>query len=74
MLSVGLFVVVLVLAFVERRELARDLDDDLVTSPFASAPQAPEARRRRGWVAVLVPSCVIPVGYLVLATFSWLYA
>ncbi|MEH0971372.1 hypothetical protein V6U77_09595 [Micromonospora sp. CPCC 205546] len=73
-LSVGLFVVVGVLAFVEGRELARDLDDDLVTSPFASAPRAPEAGRSRRWMAVLVPSCLLPVGYLVLATFSWIYA
>lgn len=73
-LAVGLFVVVLVLAFVEHRELARDLDDDLVTSPFAAVAQAPQAGGKRRWMAVLVPSCLIPVGYLVLAAFSWIYA
>ncbi|GIJ24229.1 hypothetical protein [Micromonospora lutea] len=70
-ISIGLFVVVLVLALVEHRELTRDVDDNLVTSPLAPASEARGKRAR--WI-VLVPSYAIPVAYLVLATFSWILA
>ncbi|MDT0529435.1 hypothetical protein RM555_10595 [Micromonospora sp. DSM 115977] len=73
-LSLGLFVVVGVLAFVEHRELARDGDGDLVTSPFAPVPGAPRVGERRRRLAALVPSCSVPVAYLVLAAVSWVFA
>lgn len=72
--SIGLFAVVLVLAWIEHRELARGLGDDLVTSPLAPAPEASEARKSSSRWAVLAPSCLIPVAYLAIATFSWIFA
>ncbi|GAA1434456.1 hypothetical protein GCM10009616_28950 [Microlunatus lacustris] len=72
--AVGLFVAVLVLAWVEYRELAGDDERDLVTSPLTPAPGRPKTTsRHRLWTALL-PACLIPATYLVLATFNWLIA
>jgi hypothetical protein len=72
--AVGLFVAVLGLAWWEHRELARNLDDDLVTSPLSAVTGSPagEGTRRR-WTALL-PACMIPVAYLVLAAVGWMLA
>ncbi|WP_324653451.1 hypothetical protein [Georgenia sp. H159] len=70
--TVVLFVVVVALAVAEFRELARDADSDLVTSPLP-APQAPATGDRRRLVALL-PSALIPVGYVVLSAVAWVLA
>jgi hypothetical protein len=70
--AVGLFVAVLVLAWVEYRELTSDDDRDLVTSPLTPAPGVPETTsRHRRWTA-LMPACLIPATFLAYATFNWL--
>lgn len=72
--AVGLFVVVLLLAWCERRELARELDDDLVTSPLAPQPGATATGgSRRRWTTLL-PACMIPLAYLALSAFGWAFA
>ena len=72
--AVGLFVAVLGLAWWELRELARGLGDDLVTSPLPPEAGSPagEGTLRR-WT-VLLPACMIPVTYPVLAAFGWMLA
>lgn len=69
--TVALFLVVVILAVVEYRELARDGDGDLVTSPLAPAPQAPTPRNRQRLTAFL-PSALIPLAYIVLCAVAWL--
>jgi hypothetical protein len=73
-MAIGLFVVVLVLAWGEYRELSRDLDTDLVTSPLVPEPGTSEtAAIHQHWITVL-PAFLMPMTYLVLATFGWLFA
>lgn len=67
--TVALFAVVVVLAAVEYRELAKDADADLVTSPLAPAPQAPTPRRRS--LVTLLPAALVPVAYVVLSAVPW---
>lgn len=69
--SVGLLAVVLVLAWAEHRELARDAGDDLVTSPLEPAAAVRQRRLRR---TALVPAGLVPLAYLALATTHWLTA
>lgn len=71
--SLGLFVLVLVLAWLEYRELARDAAGDLVTSPLTPAPGVAAAATRVR-LAALLPACLIPATYLTLAAFSWILA
>lgn len=68
-ITVALFVVVVVLAVVEHRELTSD--DDQVTSPLATAPEAP-TRRGRGHLAAHLPAVLVPLAYVVLAALPWL--
>ncbi len=65
---------VLVPAWWELRELARDPGGDLVTSPLlpATGAGAGEGTRRR-WTAVL-PALLVPVAYPVLAVVGWVLA
>ncbi|MCM3661568.1 hypothetical protein M3148_11295 [Georgenia satyanarayanai] len=65
--AVALFVVVVVLAVLEHRELTSD--DDTVTSPLppADAPAAP----RRGRFAALMPPVLVPLAYVVFAALPW---
>jgi len=72
--SIGLFLAVLVLAWVEYRELARDAEGDRVTSPLATTLAQPTATERHRRWAALLPAGLIPAAYLALATFSWLLA
>lgn len=72
--AVGLFAVVLVLAWWEHRVLVRDLGTDLVTSPLSPVSGTPgTARRRRRWTALL-PAGMLPLAYLVLSAVGWLLA
>lgn len=74
LMAMGLFAVVVILAWLEYRELAGDLDDNLVTSPLSPAPGVPATSgNRRRWIAIL-PACLIPLAYLVLAAFGWIFA
>ena len=72
--AVGLFVAVLVLAWIEYRELAGDAEDELVTSPLSATPGQPQTREGRGRRITLLLASLIPVAYLALATFGWLFA
>lgn len=72
--SVGLFVVVVVLAWFEYRELGREAGGDLVTSPLAPLWEGSSAPGRRARLSSLVPAFLIPVTYLVLATVFWVLA
>ena len=61
-------------AFSARLELGRDLDADLVTSPLSPEPGTSEtAGIHQHWVTIL-PAFLMPMTYLVLATFGWLFA
>ncbi|MGY1855170.1 hypothetical protein [Modestobacter sp. SYSU DS0290] len=72
--AIGLFVAVLVLAWIEYRELARDIEGDLVTSPLDTPTGQPAATaRHRRWVTV-APAYVGPAAYLVFAALGWLAA
>jgi hypothetical protein len=71
---VGLFVAVLVLAWVSYRALVRDAGDDLVTSPLnapTGQPTATSGHRRR---AAIVSACLVPVAYLAFTALGWLVA
>lgn len=72
--SVGLFVVVLVLAWFEHRELGRDAGGDLVTSPLAPTSERSSAPGKRALLSSLVPALLIPISYLVLAAVFWVLA
>lgn len=73
-IAIALFVVVLALAWVEYRELTRDTDGDLVTSPLPAVPeQANATTSRRRWTT-LAPVCLVPAAYLVFAASNWLSA
>ena len=72
--AAGLFVAVLVLAWVEYRELAGDDKRDLVPSPLDPAPGLPETTSRHQRWTALLPACLIPATYLALATLDWLIA
>ncbi len=74
LVAVGLFAAVLVLAWIEYRELARDVDSDLVTSPLAVTTGQPTATSSAARRAALAPACLIPAAYLAFAAFSWLVA
>ncbi|MGY1847140.1 hypothetical protein [Blastococcus sp. SYSU DS1021] len=65
--AVGLFGVVVVLAWLEYRELA---NDDLVTSPLPPAAGDGGQQVRRRWNA-LVPTALVPVCYLALGAAPW---
>ncbi|PYF99202.1 hypothetical protein SAMN05216184_10884 [Georgenia satyanarayanai] len=67
--AVGLFVVVVALAVVEYRELTKDGDEDLVTSPLSPAPEAPAPRRRS--LVTLMPAVMVPASYVVLSVLPW---
>lgn len=69
--AVGLLVVVLVLAWVEYRELAGDGEGDLVTTPLTPAPGQPATTGLRGRWTALLPACLVPVSYVALAVLSW---
>lgn len=70
--TVALFVVVVVLAVIEYVELSRDGEADLVTSPLAPAPQVPPGRNRQRRLSALLPSALIPVGYVFLSAVPWI--
>lgn len=72
--AVGLFLVVLVLAWVEYRTLARDADGDLVTSPLATPTGQPAATGGRGRRTAIAAACVLPAVYPVLAAVGWITA
>ncbi len=74
LVAVGLFVAVLVLAWIQYRNLARDIESDLVTSPLAVTTRQPAATSSAARRAALVPACLIPATYLAFAAFSWLAA
>lgn len=69
-IAISLFLVVSALSWLEYRELTRDPDDDLVTSPLAPEPRADTVARRPGWSALL-PPLMIPAYYLVVGVLSW---
>jgi hypothetical protein len=72
--AIGLFVAVLVLAWIEYRELARDIEDDLVTSPLDTPTGQPAATaRHRRWITI-APACLGPAAYLAFAALGWLAA
>lgn len=71
--AIGLFVAVLVLAWLEYRELARDAAGDLVTSPLTPAPDVAASGPRRR-LAALLPACLIPAVHLALAAVTWILA
>lgn len=73
-MAIGLFVAVLVLAWAEYRELVRDLDADLVTSPLSPEPGTPETSRSPQPWTTLLPAFLMPLTYLILATLGWLFA
>ena len=66
--TVGLFVVVLVLSWAEYRVLRREGDGDPVISPLAP-PAAVQPRRRR-W-PILLPALLVPIGYVVLTAVAF---
>lgn len=67
--TVALFVVVVVLAVLEHRELTRDVDQ--VTSPLAPVPDT-STSRARGQLAALLPAVLVPLAYVALSVFPWL--
>jgi hypothetical protein len=71
--AVGLFAVVLVLGWLEYRELARDAAGDLVTSPLTPTPGAATTGRRIR-LAALLPAGLIPAVHLALAAVTWTLA
>lgn len=70
--TVGLFVAVLVLAWIEYRELVGDARGDLVTSPLTPTGAKSAASRRGGRLTAVLPACLVPASYLAVATVSWL--
>jgi hypothetical protein len=67
-------VVVLVLAWIEHRELARDVEVNLVTSPLDTPTGQPAATaRHRRWVPI-ASACLVPAAYLAFAALGWLTA
>lgn len=72
--AIGLFVVVVVLARFEHRELARDLHDDLVTSPLSPQGDAPAVGRHPRCWTNLVLTGMIPLAYIALAVLGWVFA
>ncbi|WP_380163927.1 hypothetical protein [Jannaschia sp. R86511] len=72
--AVGLFVTVLVLAWIEYRALARDAEGDLVISPLATPTGQPAAADGRGRRAAMTAAGVIPAVYLAFAALGWFTA
>ncbi|MGK7224126.1 hypothetical protein ACSNO4_15200 [Kocuria flava] len=72
--AVGLFPVVLVLAWAAYRELVRGPGDDAVLSPLPPQPgTADRGAGGRRWSTALT-AAMLPVAYLVLAAFGWFTA
>ncbi|WP_413450395.1 hypothetical protein AA0Y32_06965 [Georgenia phoenicis] len=68
--TVALFLAIVALGVLEHRELTKDADDDLVTSPLSPTPQAPAPRHRS--IRTLLPAALVPIAYVVLSAVPWL--
>jgi len=72
LVAIGLFAVVLVLSWLEYRELTSHAVDDLVTSPLPPSPRTgPTARPGRR--TALLPAVLIPVSYTALGVIAWVF-
>ncbi|WP_152192789.1 hypothetical protein [Georgenia satyanarayanai] len=71
--TVGLFVVVLVIAVPKHRGLSRAVDDSRIPSPLAPASPESSARTVPHW-APLVLSYLVPAAYVLLGAVIWLTA
>lgn len=72
--AIGLFVAVLVLAWFEYRELAREIEGNLVTSPLDTPTGQPAATARHRRWGTIAPACLVPAAYLAFAALGWLTA
>jgi hypothetical protein len=72
--SSALFLVVLVLSYLQHRELAGTVDDGRVTSPLPSSVPLETSPSRASHWTVLVPVIAVPVSYCLLAAFAFAFA
>lgn len=70
--AVGLFAVVLLLAWAEYRELNANQNDGPVISPLTPTGGGVQRPGGQRWAAI-VPSSLIPITYLALGTFNWVF-